>query len=596
MTPAFLQTAWARFLVETMARTGVAHAVVCPGSRSTPVVAALLTQRSIATHVAIDERAAGYLALGLARGTANPVLLTCTSGTAAANLLPAIVEANLAGVPLLVLTADRPFELQHAFAPQTIDQTQLYGTHVRRFVELGDGPQDWRALRSFRRLLLDAARAAVAPRPGPVHLNFRARKPLEPSEAKDADDRGFDDHMQSVLREAVPEAAKLEIVCRNDELRALAATCANHRRGLILCGFDAHSQTLNPEALARFAQSTGFPVWLDASHPLRWQHPASLSAHVVKCADLLWQFDDFTVDHRPQVIIQVGSSMTNPWVEQWLNQIGAETHVVLSRDGWPDPTGRSTHLVLADPSVSLSEMARIADTARGGLLDEKPWFLDWRGPDSRAVDKLAAWFAAQPPEEPGELSVIRAALTACPSGTRLVLGNSLPIREAAMVLPAADYGVQVFANRGANGIDGVVSTAIGIAMARPEPTVAIVGDISFLHDLGALWSARELTMPFVLVVIDNHGGRIFEQLPVRDAVAAGDLAAWTTPHELDLWAAGLVFGIETSRPRTASDVAASVRDAITRRGPTLIHVTCPPQSARSDMESLKSYLERELFA
>jgi 2-succinyl-5-enolpyruvyl-6-hydroxy-3-cyclohexene-1-carboxylate synthase len=310
---------------------------------------------------------------------------------------------------------------------------------------------------------------------------------------------------------------------------------------------------------------------------------------------LLWDFDDFTIDHRPQLLVQIGPLMTSPSMEQWLNQIGAESHIILSRDGWPDPVGRCTHLVVADPSNSLRAMADSIDALRGGLLGERPWFLDWREPDTRAVQAVDAWFAAQPTRDPGELSLVRSVLHACPPGTQLVLGNSLPVREAAVALPAGNRDLRVYANRGANGIDGLVSTAIGIALAQPGPTVAVVGDISFLHDIGALWSAREITTPFVLVVIDNHGGRIFEQLPIRDCVPSIRIDAWTTPHELELWAAGLVFGIETSRPKSLDALAESLRDALGRTGPTLIHVTCASESARLDAESLRQYLADKLF-
>jgi 2-succinyl-5-enolpyruvyl-6-hydroxy-3-cyclohexene-1-carboxylate synthase len=595
MTPGFKQTAWSHLLVGTLAQSSIEHAVVCPGSRSTPVVAALLGQNSIKIHCAIDERSAGFLGLGLARGSASPVLLVCTSGTAAANLLPAIVESNLSGVPLVVLTADRPLELQFAHAPQTIDQTQLYGHQVRRFVELGEGPNNERALRSFRRLLLDAVRSAIAPHPGPVHLNFRARKPLEPLEPKDDDDRLLDTAVRSLVDETCCWVALAESLSNRVNLEPIAAMCSKNRRGLIMCGFDAQSPALDPEALAHFARVTGFPIWLDPSHPLRWQQPAALAAQVIHCADLLWQLDDFNIEFRPHLVVQIGSPMTSGHVETWLNQVGAENHVIFSRDGWPDPAGKATHLAIGDPSKLLSSVAARIDEMRGGLLGERAWFLDWRKVDTRAEGFLDRWFADRVDQEAGELSLVRAALAACGPCTQLVLGNSLPIREAATALPAVERDLRVFANRGANGIDGLVSTAVGVALARPLPTLVLVGDISFVHDLGALWSVRSMESPFVIVVIDNHGGRIFEQLPVRDSIAAAHLEAWTTPHSLELWAAGLLFGIETSRPTNVTALANTVSQALRRPEPTLIHVTCDPNSARLDLEALKQFLSERLF-
>jgi 2-succinyl-5-enolpyruvyl-6-hydroxy-3-cyclohexene-1-carboxylate synthase len=288
--------------------------------------------------------------------------------------------------------------------------------------------------------------------------------------------------------------------------------------------------------------------------------------------------------------------MTSGHVERWLNQVGAECHIVISRDGWPDPTGKATHLAMGDPSRLLSSLAERIDEMRGGLLGERPWILDWRTIDTRAEDLLDSWFAARGTEEVGELSLVRAALAACTRCTQLVLGNSLPIREAATALPAVDHDIRVFANRGANGIDGIVSTAVGVALARPLPTLVLVGDISFIHDLGALWSVRSMESPFVIVVIDNHGGRIFEQLPVHDSIPATQFDAWTTPHMLELWAAGLLFGIETSRPTSVTAVTDVVTEALRRPEPTLIHVTCNANSARLDLESLKQLLSERLFA
>jgi 2-succinyl-5-enolpyruvyl-6-hydroxy-3-cyclohexene-1-carboxylate synthase len=558
------------------------------------LVALLMQQDSIRVHIAVDERSAGYLALGLTRASSSTVIVICTSGTAAANLLPAVVEANLAGVPLVVLTADRPLEVQHANAPQTIDQTQLYGTQVRRFVELGEGSHAVATLRAFRRLVLDAIFLATSPLPGPVHLNFRARKPLEPVAPRDAEDDALREGVVALLKEAHPGAPALELVPDDAHMHSFATLCTENRRGLVLCGFDAQKPSLDAEALADFARATGFAIWLDPAHPLRWQQPRSLMDHVVRCADLLWQFDDFTVDYRPRLIVQIGQQMTSSAIEQWLTQTGAEHHVILSRNGWPDPTGRSTHRLLGNPSTVLRTAAKCIDELRGGLLGERPWFLDWRVLDGRTEQLLDGWFAKQQ-DDAGELSLIRAALMACPPGIQLVLGNSLPIREAAVALPAKDRGVATYANRGANGIDGLISTAIGVAKGQGLPTLALIGDISFIHDLGALWSARDISTPLVLVVIDNHGGRIFDQLPVSDSVKPPALEAWTTPHQLELWAAGLLFGIETSRPNSVAALASAIHDALQRQGPTLVHVTCPANSARRDIDALRRHLVETLF-
>ena len=495
MTPEFVQTAWARLLMSTLVRSGICNIVLSPGSRSTPFVVALFNESSVRITVAIDERSAGFIALGMARRTFAPTLLISTSGTAAANYLPAVVEANLAGVPLIVLTADRPVELHHAGAPQTIDQTKLYGSHVRRFVEVGDGPTSVRALRSFRRLVVDAVQLAVNPRPGPVHINARARLPLEPVAAIDSDERDFEQTIDTLLREPWPQVFSPEVSPGSGPLESLAELCNKTRRGLILCGFDAQPTGLEPDLLAMFARATGYPVWFDPSHPLRWQHPDSLAPYVVRCADLLWQLEDFVLQHRPQLIVQIGPGMTNRHLDHWLRDVGAEIHIVVTRDGWPDSLGKSQYLVQGDPSRALERLAKLIGGMQDGLLGGRPWFLEWSDVDSRGEQLLDEWLEQQHSRISSELSIVRWVLDACPSATQLVLGNSLPIREAGDVCPAANRGLCVFANRGANGIDGIVSTAVGVALASRAPTLALVGDISFLHDLGALWAARSLESP-----------------------------------------------------------------------------------------------------
>ncbi len=246
------------------------HAVVSPGSRSTPFLLALLRESSVSLHKVIDERSAGFVGLGIARASQRPVLLLCTSGTAAANYLPAIVEANISGVPLIVLTADRPIEAQNARAPQTIDQNHLYGGQVRSFVELGEFCTSAAALRAFRRLVSTAIQTATGPNPGPVHLNARARKPLQACEPGSDEDLEFQELVISLLRDCSKEVIAGESAPEPAMLQGIAAQCAQTRRGLIVCGFDAEQPGLDAEELANFARITGYPVWLDVSHPLRW--------------------------------------------------------------------------------------------------------------------------------------------------------------------------------------------------------------------------------------------------------------------------------------------------------------------------------------
>ena len=232
MTPQFQQTAWSQLLIGTIVRAGIRHAVVSPGSRSTPFLAALLSETSVRLYPAIDERSAGFIAIGLARVLVKPVLLLCTSGTAAANYHPAVVEADLSRVPLVILTADRPVDAQHACSPQTIDQTHLYGNHARMYFELGEAPSSVHILRQFRRLVMSALQIATGSNPGPVHLNARARKPLQPCEPRDDSERSIQRAVASLLQEGHPSVILGESSPDPNSLAKIAAECVQTRTRL----------------------------------------------------------------------------------------------------------------------------------------------------------------------------------------------------------------------------------------------------------------------------------------------------------------------------------------------------------------------------
>ncbi len=585
MTPQFQQTAWSRLLVGTLVRMGVTHAVVSPGSRLTPLLLALLSEPNVRVHSVIDERSAGFVGIGLARVLKNPVLLLCTSGTAAANYLPAIVEADQSGVPLIVLTADRTIDAQNARSPQTTDQTQLYGTHVRGYFELGEAAVTCETLRSFRRLLMSAVQVALTPHPGPVQLNARARKPLQPCLPADTEDRTLEGALQALLGDETPRWIAGEPAPDPTELQELAQMCQMYRRGLVVCGYDAEAPSLDPEALAKFAGATGYPVWLDVAHPLRWNHPASLANHTIRCAELLWGCERLVAALAPELIVQVGPIPTSSNWESWLARCGAKMHCVLARHGWPDPSGRACLVVNGDPSNTLRACTLAVKDCDQPEAPQQPWLTQWHHCDARAVQTLQSWAVTDRPDS--ELHAVRAVFESCPPGTCVVLGNSLPIRDADLVWPAGHGALESFAIRGTNGIDGVLSTAVGTARGGARPVLALLGDISFLHDIGALHAARKTNSPLAIVVIDNQGGRIFEQLPVIDGVESKDLEYWTTPHELSLDLAGAVYGIQSTTPTTLPALRAAVSTALQTSCATLIVVRVSPNSARIETRALR---------
>lgn len=586
MKTAIVQTLWSKLLMGTLQRAGLRHAVVSPGSRSTPFVAALLEQPQIHVHSIIDERSAAFVALGLARSGGAPVLLVCTSGTAAANYFPAVVEANQSGIALVLLTADRPIEAQFANCPQTTDQVQLYGAHARRYVELGEAQAHPPALRALQRLVLSSVHLAQCPNPGPVHLNARARKPLEPDSPDSPETEGLARIVQELLEQtpSLPEIASTQ--AHSDCLREFAECCASTSRGLVVCGYDPQFPELDADVLARFSTVTGYPVWLDVAHPLRWKPPAKLAECALRCANLIWSAPELPVEYEPEVIVQVGSIPTSSHWESWLERAGARRHFLLARQGWPDPSGRATRVIIGDPSLTLRHAASLVAPEGNADRTRSSWFLACKRVDTLVSQTQETFIRSEPAYS--ELRAVRSVLEACPAGARIVLGNSLPIRDADLVWPCAERAQHAFAIRGTNGIDGVVSTAVGVALEGRVPVLLLLGDISFLHDIGGLYAARNVESPLAIVVIDNGGGRIFEQLPIAASTAARHLEHWTTPHSLNIEAAGAVYGIDVKAPSDSDQLRNDVAVALTTPKATLVCIRVDPASARRGTLALRA--------
>jgi 2-succinyl-5-enolpyruvyl-6-hydroxy-3-cyclohexene-1-carboxylate synthase len=578
-----VQSLWSRIMMGTLRGAGVRHAVVSPGSRSTPFLAALLDESEFRIHRVIDERSAAFVGLGLARASRQPVLLLCTSGTASANYFPAIIEADQSNIPLVVLTADRPVEAQFANSPQTTDQVQLYGAHVRRYVELGEAHGNVPALRAFQRLILSGLHLAQFPIPGPVHFNARARKPLEPAAPDSPEAQALETQVNELLRRqpALPPLAPFSV-----HLRALRefAEGSSSPRGLIVCGYDPQWPELDADALAEFSSVTGYPVWIDVAHPLRWNLTPRLAARTLGCANLIWGGPNCTAEFTPDVLVQVGSIPTSSHFESWLERVGAKRHFLLARQGWPDPTGRAERVLMGDPSLTLRNAAGLVRGDVRGERSQSSWFLSCKRVNGLASAALERFIQSE--TGTSELRAVRTVLEACPAGTRVALGNSLPIRDADLVWPAAELAQYSFAIRGTNGIDGVVSTAVGVALDGHAPVLLLLGDISFLHDIGGLYAARDVESPLAIVVLDNQGGRIFEQLPIAASVDAPKLEHWTTPHSLNLEAAAGVYGIEVKSPTSGEALGNDIRVALMTNKTTLICVHVDQASAKNGESTL----------
>ena len=567
-----MNVAWAELLLASLRDAGCGDLVVSPGSRSTPLVLAA-ARLGLACEVVIDERVAGFVALGRARATGRPTALVCTSGTAGAHYLPAVIEAAHARVPLVVLTADRPPELRGCAAPQTIDQQHLFGRFARGFVDLGLPDAHPAALRGLRRRAAQMVALSLSPEPGPVHINVPARLPLE----RGASDDALEAAARAITVEPVPRAAAVRACATDEAMDELAALCRGAERGLIVAG--PMPLGADRAAVAALQRATGYPLAAEAGSQLRFGGDAP----VVDAFDLLLRAKAFCAAHRPELVLELGAPATSgAWARagDWLR--GAR-RVVIAPHGWNDPSSSAHLVVQADVGDTAARLAARL-TPRAGT-----WAEAWAAANRRA----RAWIdhAIAPGDEH---AAVRAAVGALPDGALLMLGNSLPVRAVDTACAASSRRLDVIPQRGACGIDGLVAGAAGAAGAARRPTALLLGDVSFAHDVGGLAAARAASTPLAIVVIDNGGGRIFEQLPVASTPGAAELLErfFLTPPGLDVAAAAAAYGVATC---ATTDVAADVAAALARPGATVVHVRVAPHSAR-DLERAAAAAIDEVLA
>jgi 2-succinyl-5-enolpyruvyl-6-hydroxy-3-cyclohexene-1-carboxylate synthase len=523
VTAADVATSFARTLVDEWARNGVELAVVCPGSRNTPLSLALARDPRVAVDVVLDERSAAYRALGFGLATGRPAVVCCTSGTAAVNLHPAVVEAHHARVPLLVCTADRPAELHEWGAAQTIDQTRLYGGAVRWFHDPGppEAPADANA--RWRALACRAVAHACGPPAGPVHLNLPFREPLVPTGAPLVETPGRAlgrPWARSTVARREPAPADVERVA--DVVRASP-------RGLLVAGSGA---CLDVDVARAFTRATGWPLLADPLSQLRRDEDC------IATYEALLRDDAFAGTHRPDVVVRVGAPLTSKLANAWLDT--ASTVLVDPDRAWSDPGRAACERVEAEPSAYLRALTELVPG------DPDPqWAASWTRADELARRALAGVLDA---DVACEARVARDTADAVPDGGTLLVASSLPVRALEWCMtPRRD--MRVLANRGANGIDGFVSTAFGVARATAGPVVALCGDLCFLHDTNGLLGG-DTSPPVTFVVVDNDGGGIFEYLPQRELAEFEELFA--TPQAADVGDVARAHGVDAERVELAT--------------------------------------------
>ena len=536
--------------VDELVTKGLQHACVSPGSRSTPIALALARHPGVRVHVHLDERASAFFALGMAKATNVPVAVACTSGTASAEFLPAVVEAAMSRTPLLLLTADRPPELRGVGANQTIDQAELYGRFAKVFVEApvpGDEPADegWRGIATR---VFDASLSGPT---GPVHVNLPFREPLVPSDTEPPD--AFGGRGVSAPAERISEVDDFVA-----ELRGI-------EEGVIVAGTVRGPDTV----VVDLAGWLEWPLLAEPTSGIRI--PGALSA-----GQFLLTNEGFVDSHRPRLVVQLGSAPTSRAGLAFVSN--ADRLVIVDPDHVVGDPGRRAARTFPTSVAALARAALDHLPAR----EESRWIREWSRADRRAREAVDGYLDAG--GAPFEGRVARDLAAGLPIGSTLVVGSSMPVRDLdAFMLPRE--GVRVLANRGASGIDGFLSTALGVS-ATGAATTALCGDLTLLHDVGSLvWSARR-GYDCVFVVPNNDGGAIFSFLPQRDLPEFDEL--FTTPHGLDLGGISRTVGAGHARIEQAADLMPSVDRARDLGG---VHIVEVPTDRTRNVE-----MHREVHA
>jgi 2-succinyl-5-enolpyruvyl-6-hydroxy-3-cyclohexene-1-carboxylate synthase len=498
--------------VEELWRAGLQHVIVCPGSRSTPLAMAFAAHPTIRVWLHIDERSAAFFGLGLAKRLAQPVALLCTSGTAAANFLPAIVEARLTHIPLLVLTADRPHELRENGAPQAIDQNRLYGTHVKWYVDVALPEATNGSLRYIRALANRATALTQAVPAGPVHLNLPFREPLVPEPQADAplpslNQReplawtGRPDSPYISVTDAEPGIPPLAV------LQHLAEQINNVERGLIIVGPSIEPALAAP--LIALAQKLGYPILADPLSQLRCgEHDHS---HVIASYDAFLRIESFLERAEPELVLRFGAMPTCKPLLLYLKRYAACPQIVIDGNaGWEEPTQLASAMIHASPVTLCQSLLELLAVRTSGA-----WLRHWLQTDQLTRQALHAALQDFPPLFEGRIFTELAELL--PERATLYVGNSMPVRDLDTFFWCKERSICILGNRGANGIDGMVSSALGASAAvsvsgSNEPTLLVIGDLSFFHDLNGLLAAHLHRLNLVIVLVNNDGGGIFSFL------------------------------------------------------------------------------------
>ncbi len=559
--------AFAGAFVEELARCGLHHVCICPGSRSSPLAISFARQTAIKTWVHLDERSASFFALGMARSLGEPVALVCSSGTATANMYPAVIEARYSLVPILLLTADRPQELSDWGALQTADQVKMYGPHAKWSVNMPP-PEATREIMAFvRSTACRAFTTALEPPAGPVHVNFPFRDPLEPAVVPGDFPETVDEMAgeawhgradgRPYIRAAISEQRPVP-----EDVERLVGELASAERGVIVCGPQSDPELA--AGVSSLAKRLGYPILAEPLSQVRCgPHDRSM---VVDGYDAFLRDSELADVLAPEVVIRFGTLPTAKTISQYLERHRAARHILVDPgQGWNDPLHVTSDMLRVDPVLLCRAIASSLE------VDRVPgaWAGRWRQVASAtkaAMDREVGGF-----QQMFEGKVFSELARLLPEDATLFAGNSMPVRDLDTFFPSAAKRIRFMTNRGASGIDGVVSTALGASAVRRGRLVLVIGDISLYHDMNGLLAAKAYGLDATIIVINNDGGGIFSFLP---QAAYEDVfeTYFGTPHGLTFRAAAELYGLGYRKVEEWRQFQEAVADSLDHSGTDIIEV------------------------
>lgn len=584
---------WSEIFFNELVNLGIKYACISPGSRSTPLTYAISKNKKIKSYIIIDERTSAFFATGLARKTNSPVVLVCTSGTAIAEFYPAIIEAFYQRIPLIICTADRPIEALDNGTNQTINQNNIYKNHIRFFDDVGIPELTESRINHLKSIANRAFYECKIKSQGPVHLNFPFRKPLEPSSYTDEIDYKYYEKIFSIKQSF--SLKKYDLVLNNDAhflpnrkiIKYIISLIINENKGLIIVGPDYFNSEFS-EAISFLSEKLKFPILAEATSQLRINN--QITKNIISNYDAFLRTKKFNQTHEAEIILYFGKTVISKGLEDYLENSNARKFIINNYGDFIDPNNKAELVIQSEPTSFCKILLDEINKNKIEFINEV-WLNDFKSADNisekiknKIINKANSFY---------EPTIINQLIELIPENSNLMISNSLPIRDFEYFSSTKNKKINIFHNRGASGIDGITSTALGIAKESNNPTILLTGDLAFYYDLNSLLIAKKYLIPIIIIVINNNGGAIFDALPIsQEKEILKDY--FITPHNLNF--KNFVNGFDGNyiKIKTRNEFINSVQKAFTKKTFSVIEIETNPRQSNKIREKYWNEVNNEM--